>query len=543
MAAKIARGAPPASHSVKPALFALIAVVLVTTAIRLPTLAIPFERDEGEYAYIGWRLGFGELPYRDWIDQKPPGVFWVYRAALALPMEPVFSVHFAAMVVSAATACALYFLARQFMSRWWAAVAALLFAVFAADPLVQGTAANTELFMLCPLTLSQLAFLRAAQKGRRQILLAVVSGALTGVAVAFKQVAAVNWLFLIAVAPLFATRGNRLRSTLAFAGWSTAGAAAVWASIVAYFALRHGLGDLVYNVFTHNLEYVQAMPWRQRMARLGRTLGTLSRSESIVWVFAAIGFVALGRGGKWKPFVFLAGWAIASIAGASASGYFFAHYFQQILPPLAVAAAFGAETLFELRSWAAVPARCRAAALGLLLAVMPGAAAGPFLFLYSPADAVRKLYPGDAFAEMPQLAARLAQTTAAEDRVFVFGAEPEVLFYARRVSATRYIFLFPLYGPYADAREKQAAAAEEVAAAHPAAAILIPNRLFNSPGAEPFFTGWSRSYIQKHFTLDTCLTVDRQDIYHLVAAHGGQAMIASGQKLLGGLFVRNRAAP
>ena len=222
---------------------------------------------------------------------------------------------------------------------------------------------------------------------------------------------------------------------------------------MAYFALRHGLADLVYNVFTHNLEYIQVMPWSQRIARLGRTLSSLSRSESAIWVFAATGFVALGKTGKWKELVFLGGWTAASIIGASASGYFFAHYFQQVVPPLAVAAALGGEAIFNFRPWGVVPAWGRAVALGLLLAVLPAVAMVPFLFLYSPAEAVRKLYPGDAFAEMPVLAARLAAATGAEDRVFVFGAEPEVLFYAKRVSATRYIFLFPLYGPYADAQK------------------------------------------------------------------------------------------
>ncbi len=536
--------APTAPQSVKPALLAVTAIVLLTAAIRAPALAVPFERDEGEYAYIGWRLGYGELPYRDWIDQKPPGIFWVYRAALALPLNSIVSVHFAALVVSAVTACALYFLAGQFMSRRWATAAALLFAVLSADPLAQGTVANTELFMLCPLTLSQLAFFKAMEEGRRgRIPLAVVCGALTGIAVAFKPVAAVNWLFLIAMSPLFASRGSRLRGALAFAGWSTAGAATVWAGIVAYFALRHGLADLVYNVFTHNLEYIQVMPWSQRIARLGRTLSSLSRSESAIWVFAATGFVALGKTGKWKELVFLGGWTAASIIGASASGYFFAHYFQQVVPPLAVAAALGGEAIFNFRPWGVVPAWGRAVALGLLLAVLPAVAMVPFLFLYSPAEAVRKLYPGDAFAEMPVLAARLAAATGAEDRVFVFGAEPEVLFYAKRVSATRYIFLFPLYGPYADARERQNATAEEVSAAHPAAAIVMPNRLFNSPGAEQFFSAWSQSYVQEHFTLDTCLTVDRRDVYHLVPAHDGQASVAHGQTPLGGLFVRNRASP
>jgi hypothetical protein len=85
-------------------------LILLTLLLRLPLLDIPFERDEGGYAYIGWRLGHHELPYRDWVDQKPPAIFWVYRFALSLPFDSIRAVHLVALVFSAAAACALFFL-------------------------------------------------------------------------------------------------------------------------------------------------------------------------------------------------------------------------------------------------------------------------------------------------------------------------------------------------------------------------------------------------------------------------------------------------
>src|SRR5437879_12287357 len=104
-----------------------VSVLLIVVAVRAPLLGIPLERDEGEYAYIAWRLGHNELPYRDWVDQKPPAVFWTYRAALALPLDPIRAVHLAALLFSAASSCALFFLALRVMDRFWALVAAALF--------------------------------------------------------------------------------------------------------------------------------------------------------------------------------------------------------------------------------------------------------------------------------------------------------------------------------------------------------------------------------------------------------------------------------
>lgn len=99
----------PAKSPLKQIVPWIAIIVLLTAALRMPLLNIPFERDEGEYAYIAWRLGYHELPYRDWFDHKPPCIYWVYRLALNLPFDPIRSVHFMGLLFSAASACALFF--------------------------------------------------------------------------------------------------------------------------------------------------------------------------------------------------------------------------------------------------------------------------------------------------------------------------------------------------------------------------------------------------------------------------------------------------
>ena len=501
--------------SARQTILVVVGLILIAAAVRIPLLGIPLERDEGEYAYIAWRLGHNELPYRDWVDQKPPAVFWTYLAALALPLDPIRAVHLAALLFSAASSCALFFLALRFMNRFWGFMAASLFTLLSADPFAQGTAANTEVFMLLPLILSQIALLKAADNPRN-VLLMIVCGALTGIAIAFKQVAALNWFLLIALYPIFAAAEKRRRNSLAFAAWSIAGVVAVAGFVAVYFWIHHGLTELVDNVFTHNLEYIGAMTWSDRLQFCSETLTKLARTEVLAWIFSAAGLIALIVAGKGKWFAFLAGWLITSTIGVSASGYFFPHYFQQLLPPLALISVFGALWLSELRPWRTswIPG----ALFSLLLALLPLKTLWPFWFSYTPADAARAIYPGNFFAEMPEFAARIAQVTSSEQRVFVFGAEPELLFYAQRVSATRYIFLFPLYGPYRNAREKQIAAADEIQRAAPAAAVYVPNDLFFNPGSDQYFTEWSLSYLEQNFYPDTWLIKGSPTVAQLVRA-------------------------
>ncbi len=518
----------PAVDSRRQIFVALALIIAATIALRAPLLSIPFERDEGEYAYIGWRLERGELPYRDWVDQKPPAIFWVYRIALSLPIEPIRAVHLLALISVAASACALFFLARRFVSYPGAVIAAVLFALLLSDPMINGTAANTELFMLLPLIIAQLLFFRAIENESRRFLLALACGALLGLAAAFKQVAAVNWLLLIAVFPIFLRAEKRWRETFIFAGALTAGAASLWGAIAIYFWMRNGVSAFIENVFTHNLEYVRGVAWSVRWQLCRRTLDTLAPTQVLVWVMAIAGLIGQLLTGKTKSFLFWFGSLITATIGVCAGGYFFAHYFQQLLPALCVTAVLGCAWTVSWRRfarWFGIPFTT------FLLLMLPVIRTWPFLTSYTPAEAVRKIYPGNFFADMPEVGARLQRLTSPADKVFLFAAEPEILFYAQRVSATRYIFLNPLYGPYADALQKQQAAADEVIANRPAAAITLPNRLFRMPGSEQYFTTWSDSYLRENFRPNAYLVID-SDLVKMVNR------VETGQRLLGGVLVR-----
>jgi hypothetical protein len=506
-------------------------------------LAIPLERDEGEYAYIAWRLGYNELPYRDWVDQKPPAIFYVYQLALTLPLEPIRAIHFVGLLFSAASVCALFLLGLRFMDRFWAWLAAALFALLGADPLVQGTAANTELFMLCPLIFSQIAFLAAVRKQGSNLVFMVLAGVLTGIAAMLKQVAIVNWFLLAALYPIFAGE-KPWRGALSFVASSATGLLIVFGFAVLYFWRHGGLHEFIDNVFTHNLEYIGAVPASARLEYCWGTLTTLARTQAIVWVFAAAGFVGLLSSGRGKWSLFAGGWLITSAIGVSASGYFFPHYFQQVLPPLALAAGAGAQWLGAMTFWKAFPEWNRRAALILVLVVLPVITLWPFLFTYTPAEAVRKIYPGNFFAEMPEFAGRIEGVTPPDGRVFVFGAEPELLFYAHRASATRYIFLFPLYGPYGNVRERQMAAVSEIERAQPATAVYLPNALFFVSGTDQYFTQRSMSYLQENFYADTWLIADQFGNTRIVTAASGEEpdSFRPDQQLIGAILVRKPAS-
>jgi len=143
--------------------------------------------------------------------------------------------------------------------------------------------------------------------------------------------------------------------------------------------------------------------------------------------------------------------------------------------------------------------------------------------LRSPADAMAKVYPGNYFAQMPTLGRRISEISKSEDRIFIFGSEPELFFYARRASATRYILLNPLYGPYSDALERQETAIQDILKAKPAVVVYYPLALFKMPGSKHRFSSWSLNYVQNHGVLDSFLSLDPTGQCHFYCGQDGDS--------------------
>src|SRR5437867_333786 len=190
-----------------------LGVCLFACLLRWPIAAVPLERDEGEYAYIAQRWWLGEVPYRDNFDQKPPGVFVAYAVIQRWLGTTPQAIHWGTQVYTLGTLALIFLVGRTIYGAAEGLLAALFAAFMTADLCVLGQSANTETFMILPLTAAFLATLRARERGSAAwALLAGVCGSL---ALLCKQVALPN--VALSGILLMATGAARGRLFLAFA--------------------------------------------------------------------------------------------------------------------------------------------------------------------------------------------------------------------------------------------------------------------------------------------------------------------------------------
>lgn len=90
----------------------LLAVVLLTAAIRIRLLDIPLERDEGEYAY-GGQLILQGLPSDAPLYNIKPGMYIAYALIQSVFGQTHTGIHLGLLVINVATIFLLFFLTKR----------------------------------------------------------------------------------------------------------------------------------------------------------------------------------------------------------------------------------------------------------------------------------------------------------------------------------------------------------------------------------------------------------------------------------------------
>jgi len=398
----------------------LVLGALVAAAIFIAHVASFFHRlldgDEAIYGSIAALMNLGGPLYAEGgVDNKPPGIFWVYAITFRLfGNYQMTAVHAIAILVIAATCVLIFIIGRQLSSTRSGVLAAIFYGVMTGAGNPRLLAANTEAFMMLPLTASVLLMLR-----RRWLW----SGLLLAMAGVFRQSAAVDVLLLPLAVVFFEPRDSRLRASVLFAVGLAAGLfaggllVALTGSLSGFWTWAVGiLGQYASTNWTPDLVWMRArdsvIPFALEMV--------------VLWV-AAIAWAARSRGLDSAQRLIVA-WFVASLAGSFAGGHLSWHYFIQVMGPLALLSAFAVDHALGTRFNKQVAA---IVAIGVAVPALAWGAydvfADPLTYDWSPPIAQHEL-----------VASYIRDHTKTGDRVFVWGNWPALYVESDRLMASRF---------------------------------------------------------------------------------------------------------
>lgn len=486
----------PASHrrsirTLWPAV-ALVAIVAFVGLIRVRLLDFPLERDEGEYAYAGQLILHGLAPYQLCHTMKLPGTAAAYALAMAIFGQTTEGVHLGLLLVNSATIVLMYILASRLLGRPAGIVAAASFALLSLQPAMLGFAGHATHFVLLPALGGLILLLKGIESQKPAAFLA--SGLLLGLGFLMKQPGVFFIFFALAYLVLCLYRGTLGRRQFVAGALMLCVGALIPFGLTCILMLAAGaLEPFWFWTIEYSSKYAAILTLADGAVLFLHSALYIVLSALALWLMAAAGLARLLTDRQMRDRVpFILGFLAFSFLAICPGLYFRPHYFLLGLPAAAllcgvVVAGRGG----RLVSWVLV-----AAAFGLSLMQ-----SREFLFLTPPIAASMDVYGSNPFAQLPAVAALVEQHTSPKDRIAVIGSEPELYFYTRRLSATGYMYMYPLMEPQPFASTMQREMVSQIETAAPEMIVLVKEQMswLERPDSDRYILSWSEDYLRAHY--------------------------------------------
>jgi 4-amino-4-deoxy-L-arabinose transferase-like glycosyltransferase len=482
---------------------AILMVIIAAVVIRSRLLSIPFERDEGEYAYIAQQMLNGIPPYVSAYSMKLPGIYIVYALIMAVFGQTHTAVHLGLLIYNAATIFIIFLFAKKCFGTIAGVMAGGTFAVTSLLYGVTGLWANSEHFVILPAILG--IFLLCVSEKTGQIRL-LISGLLFGFAFITKQ----HGIFFAVFGSLYLLYFDLHQRPIRWIKIIISQVVFYTAVMVPFIAvclfywLYGTFGKFWFWTFTYAHKYTTNMTLSHGWVLLRNNLNPIIKESSPVWLLAIIGMIAviiLKRYRHWA--VFSIGLFIFSFLAVCPGLYFRNHYFIFILPVLAASAGLGL-TAIDALFQKLLPAALRVIVTGVVgLAVIGYTLYDQrgYLFNLSPDDVCREVYGANPFPQSLPIADFIRNNSDQNDTVAVFGSEPQIYFYSGRRSITPYIYMYPLMEPNPFAENMQKEIIAQVETVKPDFIILV--RVSTSwsvlPESKTLIFEWLTRYIEDSY--------------------------------------------
>ena len=485
----------------------ILFVVVVAGYIRIRLLNLPLERDEGEYAYIGQPLLKGFPPFAYVYNMKLPGVSIMYAIFMLVLGQTPSAIHFGLLLVNGFCVFLVYLLSLRLFDRNTAIICGACYTILSLSWSVLGFVAHATHFVVLFTLAGLILLLRALEK--RHILFLFISGLSFGIAFIMKQHAALFIIFAF-IYLLWRNRVNFIQhKTRAMGDY----AIFIFAVIIPYMLIVLWMREAgVFDKFWF---------WTVQYAREYRSTPSISKGiwlfyeqlcllfyeQRYLWSLAIVGIVSgsvllIKKGGfdTDRPFIF--GLLLSSLLSMCPGFYFRDHYFVLILP--AVSLMIGSAVFLARRLLVSLKYGVHLQFIPLLLVfitIMFGVIHEiNYLFKFNTSELSHYIYGADPFIESVKIAQYIKTHSSPGDQIAVIGSEPEIYFYADRLSATGYIYMYGLKEDHPYAKRMQKEMFQEIESSVPKFIIIDSEAMtwLELNSQENFFWNWvlkfSRDY-------------------------------------------------
>jgi len=398
----------------------LLLLIVWTAVCRLYCYDEPLERDITTYAVAGHEICSGAWPYVAFWDHKPPGIHAVFALFELIAGYGPTQIYLLSVIAALVTLAGVYVAAKKITVSTPAALwAAAAWAVLSMNVPFQANQPNTEVVInACLIWLFALYVSRDLEPLTWRAVVAV--GLLAALASQMKHVALAP-VAVIGLADVALAAGDRTRRFIRLCAVGLVVCLA-WAAVWALFASAGHGREFYEAVFVFNREYAGSI-FNNLLTLFGQIEIMLLLLAIIPPAVAAMLIHTGTVAGSLRPHILAISYALGSLVAIVAPGQGYSHYYQLLLPSLALAVASTA----QLCGW--IPTR-RHAALprAFMIALVALLWINHLAWYRLPVSAWSKYKYGDVFISGYAAAHAVSPLLEPDENLFVLGMEPEFYF-------------------------------------------------------------------------------------------------------------------
>lgn len=472
--------------------------------VRFRLLALPLERDEGEFAYFGQLLLQGIPPYKLAYSMKLPGTDFAYALSMMVFGQTLQGIHLGLLTANLISIALLYFIAARLFGTLAGIFTAISYALLSMSQSVLGLQAHATHFVVLMVLFGLLFLLKAEETKKTKFVF--LSGLFMGLAFLMKQhgifFGAFGFGYLLWI---HWKKNSNPQSGLAAQLTVYSLGALLPFGLTCAFLFWAGVFDRFWFwTFNYLSAYSTHLPPGEATKVFLDRFFSVAGPFTFLWVLALLGLIGL----LWTPSagkqsVFVAALLAVSVLSVCPGSVFQPHYFVTLLPVVSLLAGCLIQTTTEFIRHRKNPFYFHFApvALFVLFGLFALDQQKFYLFEASPIRVSRQIYGMNPFAQSLEIGQYLKDHTFPTDTLAILGSEPEIYFYAQRHSATGYVSTYDLVESQPYALSMQQEMIREMESAQPRYLVFvnIPTSWVAQPGSPGLIFEWSKAYIRDHY--------------------------------------------
>lgn len=425
-----------------PYLIGLGIIICLIAYIRSNFLNVPFERDEGSYAYCGNIILDGAIPFKDIGSQRLPGVFYSYAVMVAIFGYTLKSLHIGFIILNIISAIIIFLIGRRLFNNAAAIACALCWALLSMNMGISGFTIQSE-HIVALFALSGIYFLIKYFDNKSYYLIAL-SGLFFSFAFEVKQTSFFLGLFagiLLVGKQFFEKDRDFKRIILSVLIFSAAVIIPVALDLFIVWK-RGGWEDFNYWFFDIRKEYSSVISFDQGIEYLKMSWPGMYNNYKFIWIVSAIGSLTIFLTSvKWWVKLAVIGFFGFGFLTVMPGNHYYGHYFLQWVPTVCISAGaffFSVEEIIKTRFNLKTASRYIALGILVLASFSNISALKKYYFNTNSTQLLRQVYGLNPFPESKVIADKLNTMMRPEDKLAVFGTEIQMYFYTNKISPSRF---------------------------------------------------------------------------------------------------------